>query len=221
MSKGREFSQAMTSPLRVPAPDPQAGSVGGQAAAFLRLQQLRMHAPLFEQQLVLLQHDLAQFELGLNLLRQGFQGQHLQCRQPIGTRRRIEHAQGTERDTVAGFQQFARIEAQAGTARHQRIAFETVIGGGVGHHHSLVFQQDEFADRIVQRHLPHAQADFGFEPLAMGIDQVDGDDGRVEQLAGQAHDIVEGRFRGGIEDAIRAQRGEAFGFSPVGARTRF
>jgi hypothetical protein len=137
-----------------------------------------------------------QLELRHHLVRQGLQGEALAGAQAMRARMQVEHAQGAQRQAVGRDQLRAGIKTQTRRTRHQRIAGEARVLADVGHHHHAGFQQRVLADRIVERHLAHAQSGLGLEPLAAGVDEVDRRDRRFEQVGGEAHQVVDGLFRG-------------------------
>lgn len=202
----------------IPAPQSQSGSLGGHTGALLRAAKFRLHPFLFSQHLLLLVDDLAQPELAPDLVRQRLERERFQLGQAVRARRGIENAQRSQGKAVVRLQYFAGIKAQARSAGDQRIAVEARIFPCIGHHHPFALQQREFADGVVERHLAHTQPDFGFEPLAPGVDQVHRNDRRIEKLPGQANDIVERLLRRGIENGVISKRGQSLLFCP--GRTR-
>jgi len=60
-----------------------------------------------------------------------------------------------------------------------------------------------------------ADADFGFEPLPRGRDEVDHGDRRPRRLGGQTGDVVEDRLGRRIENVIAVQRGNALVLAPI------
>jgi hypothetical protein len=160
-------------------------------------------------QVVLLRHRLAQLDLAHDLVRHRGQHELFLLAQALRPGTVVQHAQGAERDPVAGLEQGAGVEPQPGPAGDQQIAAKARIVQGIGHDHLLLFEQRMATDRVVQRHLARAQADLGLEPLAAARDQVDRGDRRIEELADQAHDVIERTLRRRIEDAVGIEDGEA------------
>ena len=148
-----------------------------------------------------------QVELRHHLAGEHFQGALLQFGELLG--RRVEHAQCADRMTLARLEQRARIEAQPGVARHQRIAGEARIGGRVGDEHELVLQDRLGAEGRLERRLAHAQTDLGLEELPPLRDQIDHADRRAADVGGELGDVVEHRLARGVEDVVAVQRLEA------------
>ncbi len=96
---------------------------------------------------------------------------------------------------------------------------ETGVGQGVGNHEGFLLQQRVHAGRVAQWKLAHVQADLGFEPFALVVDEVERGDGRAAQTRGEAAEIVEVPFPGGVEDAIALEGGDARRFVVCGGST--
>ena len=124
----------------------------------------------------------------------------------------VEHAQRPDRFAV-GAHRHAGVGADAGTARHQRVACEAVVERGVGDHQFVVAGDDVVAERDVAARLGDRQPDRGLEPLAVLVDERHRDHRHPERAGGERDHGVEGRVGGRVEDRQAVQRGEAPAFA--------
>jgi hypothetical protein len=99
-------------------------------------------------------------------------------------------------------------------AGHERVGAEPSVLRGVGNHEQIALEEGVLADRNVEGQFAHPEADLRLEPLAPVLDQVHHGQGGVAHMGGDAHEIVEGRLRRGIENPERAQSGEPLRFVP-------
>jgi len=152
----------------------------------------------------------AQFKLRHDLTREDGQRVFLACAQLA--RHVIEHAQRAERITFFRYQLDACIKTPLGRCTNQRVTGETLIQPQIGNDQQIVLQQRMRANRGIERHLAHPQADLGFEPLAVLGDEVDDRDRCLADLGEQARNVVERRLGRCIENTITVQRGDPAGF---------
>lgn len=117
----------------------------------------------------------------------------------------IDDAQRAQLASIGRPQRAPRVEADARSARHQRIVMESCVGQRVGHHENVVAEDRVPAKRDLARCFGHRKADAGLEPLPVLVDQADERDRHPEQSPGQAGQAVEPLFRRGIQDPERPQ----------------
>ena len=130
-----------------------------------------------------------------------------------GARDAVNDAQGAEGVSVRGDQRRPRVETDAGVARDERVVGEARVGPGVGDEHQVRLQDRVGAEGDVAGRLAHVQSDDALEPLAALVNERDGGDGDAADLGRQQRDVVEGQFRGRVQDIIRPQRVQAGAFS--------
>ncbi len=117
----------------------------------------------------------------------------------------VQHAQGAEKDALGGAQWRTGIESQARRIGHQGVVDEARILAEVFDLPRLLGRMQVLAERQGQGDFRHAQAAFGDEQLLLFAKQVDRGDGRLAKGRSQFHQVVEGRFRLAIEQAIGRQ----------------
>ena len=144
-----------------------------------------------------------QFQLRHHLPRQGLQGVLLRRRQCA--RHLVNDTEGAEGVAVGGDQGGAGVEADGEVARDQGVVGEARVGGGVRDEEDVGLEQGVGAEGHVARGLAGVQPDLRLEPLTVLGDQADDGHGDAADLGGQAGEIIERRFRGGVEDVIPAQ----------------
>ncbi len=149
----------------------------------------------------------AQIQFAHHLAGKRVKGSLLEIIQRIGLV--VQHAERSDWHAVLRLEQRAGIEAQAICGHAEFIVGRAGILVGVVDLDKIGAEHDVRADRGDQRGFARADADFGLEPLAVFIDQIDHRDRHIADLRGQFHDLIEIRLARRIEDFILAK-----GFQP-------
>jgi hypothetical protein len=126
----------------------------------------------------------------------------------------VDDAEGAEVEAFGIGEREAGVKADIGIAYDEWIVCETRVLFGVGHDECVVLidgvgAEGDFAGGFAGAGV---EAEAGFEPLAMLVDQGDGADGGTADEAGEAGEFVECFFAGGVEDFVLVEGAEAVGF---------
>ena len=151
----------------------------------------------------------AQFELGHRLARDPDQEVGLPLRQPVGTGRLVDDADGAQGLAPRRAQDRAGVEADEGRAGDQRVVGEALVQERVRHHHQLGNVQGVLAEGLVARRLADAQAHLGLEPLPLCVDQADGGHGGVADRRGQLGQVVELGLARAVQHVVVRKRRQA------------
>jgi murein DD-endopeptidase MepM/ murein hydrolase activator NlpD len=98
-----------------------------------------------------------------------------------------------------------RIEANGCRTGDQRIVRETLVPGGILDDHQGILQDGMSAERLIPRGFAEFETDVRFEPLPRFIEQRDEGNGSATNPGCEQGDIVERRFRSGVEDVVTAE----------------
>ena len=172
-------------------------SIGGGLGDQLRDALFLAHAAAFEQS-----HNLARHQ-----------------RQDIGlasaealARGGIDDAQGADAVPARQHQRRARVEADVRCPGDQRIGRKARVGCGIGHHHDRVAGDGVAAEAVAAAGLGRLQPVARLEPLAIGIDEADQRNRRIEAVCREPRDDVELGIGSRVEHAEVMQRGKPGSF---------
>jgi len=128
-----------------------------------------------------------------------------------GLRASIDDTERTNRIAGGHDKRDAGIEADAGRAGDQRIVDEARVERGIGHDGDGAGTSDRVrAKRDGTGRLGGGEPDGGLEPLAVARHEGDGSDGGAANAGGEGGQLVEGRLRQRIEQAIVVECAETF-----------
>ena len=122
----------------------------------------------------------------------------------------VQNAECAERKIVFRDQRRAGIKTNFRLGLHQRVGGKTRVLGGVGNDGDLRLHDRVRAKCDVTRSLGDAQAETRFEPLPVGTDERDQDDGRLANLRGEEGNAVEIFLRCCVEDFQAFEVRQAF-----------
>ena len=145
-----------------------------------------------------------QLQLGHDVPAQGAKGSQLFRGQ--GARLSIYYAEGAQRVAVGRDQGRACVKPDVRFGRHEGIVGEAMVGMGVAHFEHLFGVQDRVsAEGHFARCLGRADADLGFEPLTLFVNQRDQGDGGLADGRGEQGEVIEGLFRRGVQYVVMTE----------------
>ncbi len=124
----------------------------------------------------------------------------------------VDHAEGADGRAAGGLDGDAGVEAEVWVAGDKSVLGEAQVGGGVFDEEEIGLLDGVGAKGDVAMGLAVGEADCCFEPLAVCVDEGDGADGGSADGQGEADEVVELFFFGGVEEIEFEESCEAFLF---------
>ena len=158
---------------------------------------------------VLAGDDPAEFEGVEDMAPEGGEGVELVGGELAGCA--IDDAEGAEGPAVVSHEGSASVETDVRRAGDEGVVGEAGVGAGVRDDEDVVLR---FGDGVgakgeFARGFGGVEADAGFEPLAVGVDERDEGDGHLANLGREAGEVVAVRLGGCIQNAEGAKGGDA------------
>jgi len=125
----------------------------------------------------------------------------------------VNDAEQAERVPVGGDERRGGVKTDVRLVDDVGVVGKLLVQQGVLNDEEVGLEDGLSAEGRLARHFSAGKADFRFEPHAVRIHETDDRDGRLTDVGGEARDVVEGGFGGGVEDRAFVQRGESLRLS--------